>query len=192
MTPRLLVLSVISSVAIFALPSSAQNVKPGLWEIKNKVQWGNSQMAQMMAQVEQTMAAMSPEQRRAMEDMVRKNGGLAMPEMKDGAMLVKACISKEMVAQGMVPMEQQGNCTHQRPVISGNTAKMSFSCTNPASSGTGEVTFLSDTAYTMKMNLNAAMNNKQETMRLDATGKWLGADCGNVKPMPIAPAAPAK
>jgi hypothetical protein len=40
----------------------------------------------------------------------------------------------------------------------------------------------------MKMTVNGTVQGKAETMNMDASGKWLSADCGTVKPM----APPAK
>ena len=52
--------------ALLALASAAapaQTLKPGLWEISNKA-GGNPQMDQAMAQMQQQLAAMPPEQRK--------------------------------------------------------------------------------------------------------------------------------
>jgi len=190
MTSRLIALCLFSSVAIVAVPSSAQTIKPGLWEINNTVQSENTQLGLMLAELQKQMASMPPERRQAMEEMLQKNAGVAMPVMKDGGVLVKACISEEMIAQRHMPIQQQGNCTHQRSAMRGNTMKISFSCTNPASSGEGDITFLSDTAYSMKMKINSALTGKQETMSVEAAANWLGTECGSTKPIQIPPVPP--
>jgi hypothetical protein len=56
-------------------------------------------------------------------------------------------------------------------------------CTNPPSSGEGEYTFTSPKAFTMKMTMQTTMEGKKETMNMEGSGKWLAADCGNVRPM---------
>jgi hypothetical protein len=61
--------------------------------------------------------------------------------------------------------------------------KMSFVCTNPASQGEGTYTFASDTAYTMKMAIRSMQDGKPHNMTIDAQGKWLSKDCGNIKPI---------
>ena len=60
---------------------------------------------------------------------------------------------------------------------------MSFTCTNPPSSGEGTVTFVSPEAYTMKMTVQTVVQGKAEKMNMDGSGKWLSADCGAIKPM---------
>ncbi len=192
MKPQLTALAVFSSLALVAMPVSAQTMKPGLWEINNKIQSQNTDFGRMMAEMQKQMASMPPEQRKAMEDMMQKQAGVGMPVMKDGGMAMKMCISKEMVAQGQMPIQQQGNCTQKRTNTSASAIKVSFSCTNPASSGESEVQFSGDAAYTMKMKMTSSMMGKPEAISMSATGKWLGTDCGNIKPIPIPAQAPAK
>jgi hypothetical protein len=60
--------------------------------------------------------------------------------------------------------------------------KISFTCTNPVSSGEGQITFAGPEAYTMKMAMNTVAQGKPEKYNMDASGKWLSADCGAIKP----------
>ena len=66
--------------------------------------------------------------------------------------------------------------------ISRNSMKFSFSCTNPPSSGEGEVTFVGSSSYNSRLDMKTVVNGKPETLKMDSTGKWLGTDCGSVKP----------
>ena len=59
--------------------------------------------------------------------------------------------------------------------------KYAFKCTKPVSSGQGEVTFSSPEAYSMKMTMTSA----ERTMDMQATGKWLSAKCGDIKPIQV-------
>lgn len=185
MTVRLTALTIFSLAAIAAVPSSAQTMRPGLWQINNKITSKDSQLARQMTAMQKLLADMPPEQRKMMEEMVHKNAGVNLPTMQDGGMLVKVCVTKEMVAQNQLPVQQTGNCTHQRTPVVGKTMKMSFSCTDPQSSGEGSATFLSDTAYAMNMKVTANMGGKKETTSVSAKGEWLGADCGNIKPVTL-------
>jgi hypothetical protein len=47
------------------------------------------------------------------------------------------------------------------------------------------MTFSGDTAYTMKMNTTTTVKGKPEKMTMDASGKWLSADCGAIKPIAL-------
>ena len=53
----------------------------------------------------------------------------------------------------------------------------------PPSSGEGTYTFMGDTAYSMKMVMTSQHQGKPQNMTMEGQGKWLAADCGNVKPM---------
>ncbi len=167
-----------------ALPADAQTIKPGLWEITNKAQSGDGKLEKAMAGLEQQLAALGPEQRKMMEEMMAKQGvSLAAGT---GGVTVKMCMTKDMVAQNELPMQTEGDCTSTRKKTSATTIAVGFVCTNPPSRGEGVATFISDSAYTMAMKVSANMAGKEETMSLNARGTWLGADCGAIKPF-VAP-----
>jgi hypothetical protein len=164
-----------------ASAASAQSMKPGLWEITSKMQTGSGQMERQMAQAQQQMANMPPEQRKMMEEMMARQG-VKMGTAGGGGMTMKVCMTKEMVERNEMPSQQRGDCKTTSQSRSGNTMKMAFACTNPPSTGEGQFTFNGSEGYTMKMAVNTTVQGKPETMNMDATGKWMGADCGDVKP----------
>ncbi len=170
-----------AAMLAFACASHAQTLKPGLWEITNKMQTGGGQMEQQMAQMQQQMANLPPDQRKMMEDMMAQRG-VKMGPAAGGGMSVKVCLTKEMVEKNEVPA-QQGDCKTTTQSRSGNTMKVAFSCANPPSSGEGQVVFVSPEAYTTKMAITANVQGRPEKMNMDGGGKWLGADCGSVKPL---------
>lgn len=171
-----------AALAAFACTAGAQSLKPGLWEINQKMQTSGGQSDQRMAQMQQQMANMPPERRKMMEDMMAKQGVKMGPGGPGGGMSMQVCMTKEMVERNDVPA-QRGDCKTTRQSRSGNTMKMAFACTNPPSSGEGEVTFTGAETYRMKMMVNTQVQGKPEKVNMDGSGKWLGSDCGNVKPM---------
>lgn len=166
-----------------AFTAGAQSMKPGLWEIANKM-GGNPELEKSMAEMQKQMASMPPEQRKMMQEMMAKQG-VSMDAGAGGAMVMKMCMTKEMVERNQLPTQQQGDCKTTVTSRSANTMKMSFTCAQPPSSGEGEYTFSGDTAYTMKMTMNTTHQGKPMRTTMDAKGKWLGADCGTIKPMQI-------
>jgi hypothetical protein len=164
-----------------ASAAGAQSMKPGLWEITSKMQSGSGQMERQMAQAQERMASLPPDQRKMMEEMMARQG-VKMGTAGGGGMTMKVCMTKEMVERNEMPSQQRGDCKTTSQSRSGNTMKMAFACTNPPSSGEGQFTFNGSEGYTMKMAVNTTVQGKPETMNMDATGKWLGADCGDVKP----------
>jgi hypothetical protein len=43
----------------------------------------------------------------------------------------------------------------------------------------------SDTSYRVKMRVKGTDGGQQQTVDMDAAGKWLGADCGKLRPISI-------
>jgi hypothetical protein len=170
-----------AALVAVASAASAQSMKPGLWEITSKMQTASGQMERQMAQAQQQMANMPPEQRKMMEEMMARQG-VKMGAAGGGGMTMKVCMTKEMVEHNEMPSQQRGDCKTTSQTRSGNTMKMAFACTNPPSTGEGQFTFNGSEGYTMKMAVNTTVQGKPETMNMDANGKWLGADCGDVKP----------
>jgi hypothetical protein len=170
-----------AALATAAAAAGAQSMKPGLWEITSKMQSGNGQMERQMAQAQERMASLPPDQRKMMEEMMARQG-VKMGTAGGGGMTMKVCMTKEMVERSEMPSQQRGDCKTTSQSRSGNTMKMAFACTNPPSTGEGQFTFNGSEGYTMKMAVNTTVQGKPETMNMDANGKWLGADCGDVKP----------
>lgn len=169
----------VAAAAALSLPVAAQNLKPGLWEINNKMD--NPQMNQAMAEMQKQMAAMPPDQRKQMEAMLAKQG----VKMGSGAggMSVQTCMTKEMVERGHVPMDNKADCKITRQSRSGSTLNMAYTCSNPPSSGEGSFTYHGSEAYSSKMKVTTTVQGKPETMLMEGSGRWLKADCGNLKPM---------
>lgn len=165
-----------------AVPVAAQNMKPGLWEINNKM--GGDQGAKMaaaQAEMQKQLAAMPPEQRKQMEKMMADKG-VGMAQGSGGGTAVRICMSKEMAARNEPP-PQQGDCKQETMQRSGNTTKFKFSCSKPPTTGEGEYTLHNPESYTMKMKTVTQAKGKPETMTMDAQGKWLSNDCGSLKPV---------
>jgi Protein of unknown function (DUF3617) len=138
----------------------------------------------MMAQMQKQMAGMPPEQRKAMEQAMAAQSTMSMSVGSDGSMAMKTCITQEMIDRKNWMPKTDGKCTQTVSAAVGNTQKFGFTCTDPASSGEGTVTFLSKTSYTSSMKINAVRNGKPESMVFESSAKFLGADCGAVKPVP--------
>lgn len=175
---------VLAACALAAGAASAQSIKPGLWEMTGKM-GGNPEMEKAMAQMQQQMASMPPAQRKQMEEMMAQRG-MQMGQAGGGAMTVKVCLTPEMVDRNdYAAPHGQGGCKTTAQPRMGNTMKMSFVCTTPPSSGEGEFTFMGSEAYRSKMTITSSARGKPETMTTESSGKWLGADCGPVKPLGV-------
>jgi hypothetical protein len=171
-----------AALVAFATTAGAQNLKPGLWEVTSNMQTSSGQMEQSMAEMQKEMARMPPEQRKMMEEMMAKQGVKMGKGGPGGGASMKICMTKEMVEKNELPA-QQGDCRTTHQSRSGNTMKYGIACTNPPSTGEGQVIFKGPEAYSMKMAMSTMVDGKPEKMNMDGSGKWLASDCGSIKPI---------
>lgn len=178
MRKALLITCLTLSGAAFAQSST----KPGLWEMTSKMSSPtNPQLDKQMAEAQKMMASMPPAQRKQMEEMMAKQG-VNMSFGAGGATTLKLCVTPEMANRP--PVEQRKDCTYKFSQ-SGSTHNFSFQCTNPPGDGEGQVTFVNADSYTGKMRINTVEKGKKETVDMQTSGKFLGANCGAIKPMPM-------
>ena len=161
------------------LGASAQTMKPGLWEHSFTMKSESGKIEKGQEELQKQLAAMPPEKRKQMEQMMAQSG----VGMGAKVNVVKVCITPEEAARMDMP-KFNDQCKEEVVKRSGNSLKYKFTCTGkPPTSGEGEVTFTSPTAYTSKSVVNTAIEGKPERMTMDQSGKWLAADCGPVKPI---------
>lgn len=167
-------------LAVLAVGAQAQTMKSGLWEIKQQPQLADPKMQAQMEQAQKQMAAMPPEQRKMVEQMMASKG-VAM-NMSGGTITLKVCISEEQAKRNQAPVTDKGNCT-QDSQRSGNTIRTQFKCTDPASEGESEVTLLGNgDGFTNKTRITQQRNGRSETVTMNGEAHWLGSDCGGLKP----------
>ena len=177
---RLLVACAIALPAVAAL-AQQPHIRPGLWEETVNVKSDNAQMNAAMEQMKARMAAMTPEQRAAMEKAMAGHG----MGMGGSANTMRVCVTKEQIARGFRP-EEKGHCSRSNISTSGNVTKFDFACQSERGGGItghGVYTEMGDTAFTVST--SADMTNPKMTMHIqnDMTGKFVSSDCGDVKPL---------
>lgn len=187
---RITALALVSAAAMAISPAFAQTMKPGLWESVSKTTSSDPQTAKAMAESQKQMAKLPAAQRKEMEKAMNQPGGPAMSMNADGSITVKACVSQKMIDAGANIGVDDGNCKYKQGANVGGTQTYSFSCATPASSGEGKTVYQGND-YTSSMKMTTMASGKKDVMTTETKGKWLGADCGSIKPMDIKP-APAK
>jgi hypothetical protein len=169
-----------ASMIIASMSAAALELKPGLWEIRHSMQ-GDAAMNAQIEQARKQMAAMPPEQRKMMQDMMAKQG--VQMDMATGGTVIKVCLTEEDIKRDSMPVDTEGKCKYDWKK-SGNVIKGTFTCTDPASSGSGEWMLASAERYTMKMDVTSADKGGQpRKMSMSGEGKWLGADCKGLVPV---------
>lgn len=166
----LLSLPVVNSAA-----GQEPKILPGLWEHSYSIKTESGLVEGAMSQ----LANLAPEQKAMMEQMMAAQGISLGPSGNT----IRVCISKEDAERGEVP-QMDSDCTQKILHRSANTLKVGFSCTSdPPTRGEGEITFISPKAYTGKAVVQTTVQGVTEQMNIEQQGKWLSADCGDVKPL---------
>ena len=165
--------------AAHAQTTAGPKIEPGLWEISIALKSQSGKAEAAMKQAQAYISMLPPDQRKAVEEtMAAQNIRLG-----DKSSTVQACISKEDAARGEVP-QQAGDCTQQVLERSASSMKLKFNCTtSPPASGEAVVNFQSATAYTSKAVVDTVVVGQPERVNVDQTGRWLGTECGSVKPL---------
>jgi hypothetical protein len=176
-------LAVLLSVPVFA--QDALNMQAGLWELKSTkmVMDGvdhSAQMSQASAQMQAAMASMPPEQRAKMEAMMQQHG-VSMGS-SGGAMTIQICRSAEQAKNHSIPVGQNGQCQSSYSQ-SGGGFSFTYSCPTKegTASGKGTVTRSGD-VLTIVSDGTTTGASGSHTMQSEMQMRYLGADCGAVKP----------
>ncbi|MFM2056006.1 MAG: hypothetical protein RLY71_391 [Pseudomonadota bacterium] len=175
-------LALLSATALLLPGAQAQTqkIKPGLWEHRMALKSQSGQVEGAMAMAQAQLEAMSPEQRKMVEQMMAAQGVTLGSAGKLDT--VRVCISKEQAERDELPQSQ--DCQQQTLTRSGNTLRMKFSCqTNPPASGEAEITLKGPTGYTGKALINTVLQGRKEQINADLTGTWLSAECGTAAPV---------
>jgi hypothetical protein len=161
----------IAGIFCSLLLAEGLHIKPGLWEATT----ANNIMAAMMP--EEKLAQMPPAQRAQIE---------AMMKQANNQPPVKVCYTKEQIDSGMrYNMDRAGNSCRTTVVSSAGSKQVSeMACDNGKNKTTGTITFETQDPehYTglVQMHTNASGPGKEMTIKIAA--KWVGSDCGDVKP----------
>lgn len=169
-------LAVPAAIAVNAGAQASLNVKTGLWE--NTVTMQMSGMPAMPQIPPDALARMTPEQRARVQAAMSSGMGNGQPH------IYKSCLTKEKLAEGFRPDgPEKANC--KRTLVSSSSTSMDIKEECSEQGGTVVGTFhveahgADETSGTMHM----VINHEGRTMTSDGTfqGKYLGADCGDVK-----------
>lgn len=180
--PRLLAVATFAgAAALVATPAAAQKLKPGLWENSVSMKSAGGQAEAGMARMQEQMARLPPEQRAQVEAMMARQG-LGMAAGKPNT--VRSCISPEMARRDEFN-PGDSRCKVLNHARSGNVVRFKVSCQmdGATSDGDGEFTLVSDAETRGKMTMNVVRQGQAMRMEMDSTSRWLGADCGDLKPI---------
>ncbi len=154
--------------------NSSLDMQPGLWEITSA-----GEMSGVPPIPPEALANMPTEQRAQLEAVMQaERAHITAPHV------VRHCVTEEQLRRGL-NLDDTPNPSCQRTVLSNSTRLlvMHEECTGK-SSRVGDFRFEAVDRQTMKGSIHMVVSNGANTMTINRNlqGKWLGADCGDVKP----------
>jgi len=159
-------------------PLPVPPVKPGLWEVRMSVLDADGH--EVAAPEQAALSRMPPESRARMAEAMKARG-VSMPDA-NGA--TKTCLTKELFESGAwQKVASDTGCTTNFSMQSATTWKWHSSCTTIKSESDGETVFTNAESYKTKVTTTSTVMGKTKTSTRMLQGKWLGADCGDVKPL---------
>ena len=177
---------VAAGLLAFAAAQAQTRPLPGLWEETMTTKSDNTQADAAMAQMKEKLAAMPPEQRKAIEQMMAAHGKGA-----GGAPnAFRVCMTKEQVDREFVPDANNGHCAHHTVEHSGNVTKFTFTCEGKTQvSGQGVFTMGDPKSFSVSSDADMVMQGKPSHIHSDLVGHYVSSDCGDVKPIVLPPPA---
>ena len=148
------------AVALFTWAQAVR--KPGLWQMTSTMTWQQSPMP----------------------------AGMTMPG--GGPQTMQVCLTQAMIDKYGAPTPQSRDCQVANVVMTSNSMSADWICTGRmAGKGTMESSWTDPDHAKGKVHFTGAMqmgpNSKTLEYTIETVSDYKGADCGNVKPLPMPP-----
>ncbi|HEU0230548.1 MAG TPA: DUF3617 domain-containing protein [Burkholderiaceae bacterium] len=154
---------------------AADRMAPGLWE--------------MTAQSDalKGLPVIPPEQLAKLRAL-----GIQIPQIANGSATTHTCITPEMARRAdMAPAAgaSKMGCSAHNVRFDGNRFSADLVCDNDRAKGRGKVsgTFSGNKAFTADIQFTGTVQGVPVNQQGTASGRWLGNDCGSVKPLNLPP-----
>jgi len=173
-------LSVCALVPAFA-QAPAINVKPGLWEMVSDRSSKGLPQTQAMPQLPPDMLAqLPPEQSKRIENVMK-----AARVQQGGRKVKQSCVTREQLARGLAfGSENRPNCKRTVNTQSATRWELTEICSDRRGQQTIHARYEAPTPKVISGTVDITMDGGGRKMSMKQTmrGRWLGPDCGNVKP----------
>jgi hypothetical protein len=172
--PRSRLLAAAAVATVLVIPAAAQapqlDVRLGLWEVTTVTNLGGAPPAM-------DTSKMTPEQQARMNDAMKQ----MMGEHRNTE---NSCITQDDLNKAnFMPAEADAQNCRQTVTLNTKTAlESSFTCTGgQPMTGKMHIEAPTPTAMNATMDMSAGQSGRAMTMTIKMTGKWLKAECGDVK-----------
>ena len=162
-------------LTVVALAADRAPIKPGLWEFTHQTDVGGR-----VPIPDDLLAKMPPDARARMEAALQGRGG-------GGAHSSRQCITDR--DRSFRVEDDHQHCTNKLVSQTATSMELAVECTDAGNHGGGSRGTLKWNApnpETVSGTIDLTITQGAQTMQSHATiaGRWLGADCGDVKPRP--------
>jgi hypothetical protein len=158
-------------------------IKPGLWESTVVVETKGAppMSAEKKAEMEKGMAKMSPEMRAKMEAAINSaTANMGKPHT------TKSCITKEDLSKPMdlASGKDDRSCTQTIVKATSTVQEVRVSCVKGTQKSSNTLRIVASNPETWSGTMEGSMGDTGGAMQMKSkmSGKWLGSDCGDVKP----------
>lgn len=164
--------------------------KPGLWEVTQTRQDSQigGQALPSQKEIAEMMAQMPPEQRKQMEAAMRQQG-VGMSAARPNTL--RYCLTPEMAQRDemAMPPDADMKCQHSVKPVSAKETRFSFVCSGPNGKfqGEGRSWDVGPEGYKTATTMRGTVEGQPMTMKMEQSGRWLGADCKGLKPIAAQP-----
>ncbi len=162
-----------SAALVTGAVAATLDVKPGLWEVSTQ-----GETTGMPPIPPQVLAQMSPQQREQM--MAATQGRMDRPTAS------RSCITQKMLDRGMTFDRPDNNqCTKTVTASTPHSLDVKVVCTGEQQQktiGTMHVDASNRESFAGAFNMVSTYGTNAMTIKRTMRGKWLGSDCGSVKP----------
>jgi threonine synthase len=170
MNPFVSSLAALAVAAPALVAAQSPPVKPGLWEVRSERQDGKQ-----TASSAEAMKNLTPETRAKVEAMMKQQG---VAIGSGGANRV--CLSKESLDAGR--WQGSANCKTEFGSRSASGWKWHSVCPQTDTTIDGEAVFADAENYTVRTATTRTFRGDTKVTRTTLQAKWLGSDCGDLKP----------
>jgi hypothetical protein len=161
---------VVGALCFSSAAWAAGPIKPGLWEMT------------MKSDAMKNMPKIPPEQLKKMREM-----GITMPQMQDGGMVTKVCISQQLAEREQPPemSQNQSGCQTKNYQRASSSYSMDIVCDGPNLKGEGKVkgAYSGNEKFSSTYDFKGTAHGHPVDQHHENSGKWLSADCGDLKPI---------
>jgi hypothetical protein len=165
------------------ISAQAESMKPGLWEQSQQAQMNpefkaklDAQMKSAQSKMDEKMASLTPQQRKAIQDAMAKQSNL-----KNGDFVRQFCVTKEMAEKGPDGMTNDPGCTQQSK-RDGKSVHVQATCVQHGEKSELEIKVLivDPEHYTFEGYSSSNVQGTPLKTSFSGKAKWLATDCGKV------------